>query len=286
MVCIFGSMGEAFRAVFDPPPGAPVAVRVIGCGEPFSEGVRSPDGMGEWFLAAFHDPAPVLTAVGWRDCPAGGLVISPPGTPICHGAEDGGFRRSWLRAGGPGLGPAVAAAGLPTAAVIACDEPDLHRRWLTTLREECQHPRGADARSVADLVACWLRATARAAGPSAAPGNDLAADDKRVIDSAYLEPMDLDAIAARCATSRSSLCRAFRAAYGRSPMAYLRSLRMARAEELLLSTELPVGMVAERCAWRDIYYFSRAFAKAHGCSPSAWRARGGQGPSAASSSPS
>lgn len=46
---------------------------------------------------------------------------------------------------------------------------------------------------------------------------------------------------------------------------------MERAIELLERTELPVGEVAERAGFTDIYYFSAAFRMATGKSPSAWR---------------
>ena len=267
-------MAQTFRAVFDPPERADLAVKVIGCGELVTPGVRFLPGMPDWFLAVFEEPAPVLVDAGWCRVPAGTLVILPPHSPVCHGEPNGGCRRSWLRCNGPAVPRLVTQAGLPLRQVIAVDDPELHQRWLRALHEECLHPRGADPHNVEALVGCWLRAVRRAAdGIATTAADTVAAAAKRIIDGAYLEDLDLDQLAQRAGGSRSALCRAFRTAYGTSPMASRRRLRMARAEDLLTGTELGVGAIAERCAFRDIYYFSRAFRATHGCTPSAWRRR-------------
>jgi len=268
---------ESYRAVFEHPPEAPVRIRVIGFHEPFREAVHTAGGMGEWFLAILHTPQPVLTAQGWETTGAGDLIISSPGTPICHGGDPLPFERSWVRCSGNAMPRLVAEAGLPTERRIPCDAPALHDGWLETLRAECQHPRGADQRNVRDLVGCWLRSVRRCASGLAPAAGSIAMDAKRIIDRAYRSDLDLSDLVERLGTSRSTLCRAFRDAYGMAPMAYLRQLRMTQAEDLLLGTDLPIGAVAERCGFSDVYYFSRAFRKTHGRPPSAFR-KAGAGP--------
>lgn len=58
---------------------------------------------------------------------------------------------------------------------------------------------------------------------------------------------------------------------GRAPMEIVRAERMRRARELLHWSPLPVAEVARRSGFEDPYYFTRAFTRAEGVSPSAYR---------------
>ncbi|WP_300681185.1 AraC family transcriptional regulator [Nocardioides sp.] len=53
--------------------------------------------------------------------------------------------------------------------------------------------------------------------------------------------------------------------------------RMALARQLLLTGQSAIAEVGRRCGYSSDVAFSRAFAKVHGCSPSAFRARAGAG---------
>ena len=74
------------------------------------------------------------------------------------------------------------------------------------------------------------------------------------------------------AVSRSLLDERFRQVLGRSPIRYLTEWRMHLAEELLATTETGVVAVAHRVGYESEEAFSRAFKRAHGLSPSHWRA--------------
>jgi AraC-like DNA-binding protein len=79
-------------------------------------------------------------------------------------------------------------------------------------------------------------------------------------------------LASGAAVSRSLLDERFREVLGRSPIRYLTEWRMHLAEELLATTELGVVTVARRVGYDSEEGFSRAFKRAHGLSPSHWRA--------------
>lgn len=55
--------------------------------------------------------------------------------------------------------------------------------------------------------------------------------------------------------------------------AYLKSLRMARARELLDTTDRRVGEIAQLVGYPDPFYFARHFRSVNGCSPTEYRAR-------------
>jgi AraC-like DNA-binding protein len=87
-------------------------------------------------------------------------------------------------------------------------------------------------------------------------------------------------LASAAAVSRSLLDERFRDVLGRSPIKYLTEWRMHLAEELLATTEMGVVAVARRIGYDSEEAFSRAFKRAHGRSPSHWRAAR-SGPNAA-----
>ncbi len=86
-----------------------------------------------------------------------------------------------------------------------------------------------------------------------------------------LGAVDLAAAARLARLSPSHLNAVFHDALGCSPMRWVRRRRMERARELLAASDLPVGDIAERCGFPDQFHFSRAFKRAHGASPSAYR---------------
>ncbi len=65
--------------------------------------------------------------------------------------------------------------------------------------------------------------------------------------------------------------RLFRTAMGERPQAYILRNRMARAQQLLRETHLPVGEIGHLLGFRDSFYFSRQFRTFFGHPPSAYR---------------
>ena len=72
--------------------------------------------------------------------------------------------------------------------------------------------------------------------------------------------------------SRFHLARLFNTAFGESPVAYHRRLRLERGAELLRDTDAPLSVIAERVGYADQTAFSHAFRRHFGHSP---RARDG-----------
>jgi AraC-like DNA-binding protein len=103
-----------------------------------------------------------------------------------------------------------------------------------------------------------------------------------LIDRDYAEPLDLDAMAAAAGFSRFHFARAFRAAYGEPPGAYLTRRRVERAQDLLRAANLTVTEICHLVGFTSLGTFSRRFSELVGCSPTAYRAgqvrRGGPPP--------
>jgi AraC-like DNA-binding protein len=82
----------------------------------------------------------------------------------------------------------------------------------------------------------------------------------------------LDEMASQVHMSRATFCKRFAAACGQSPAAFLLVLRMKIASRLL-DERASIAQVAERVGYRSEAAFAKAFKKATGIQPGAWRRR-------------
>jgi len=84
----------------------------------------------------------------------------------------------------------------------------------------------------------------------------------------------LPSLAKEAGTSRSALADRFTKLVGRSPMAYLAKWRMQLAAQMLADGVSKVSAVALEVGYDSEAAFSRAFKRAAGVAPAAWRERG------------
>jgi AraC-like DNA-binding protein len=85
------------------------------------------------------------------------------------------------------------------------------------------------------------------------------------------QQLDLATLARVGGCSRQRLDERFRAAFGLPPMAWIRHRRIIVAQDLLLTTAMPVAAVAAAVSPWDIFQFSRCFRRITGLGPRAWR---------------
>jgi AraC-like DNA-binding protein len=71
--------------------------------------------------------------------------------------------------------------------------------------------------------------------------------------------------------SRAAFAERFKEAFDRTPMDFLKEVRLRRAARLLGETELPVKTVAYRVGFSSRSYFSRAFKEFYGIDPAGFR---------------
>lgn len=71
--------------------------------------------------------------------------------------------------------------------------------------------------------------------------------------------------------SRAQLFRKIKALTGKSTSLFIRTVRLQKARELLITTNLNISEVAYEVGFKDLSYFSRTFSKEFGVAPSATR---------------
>ena len=91
------------------------------------------------------------------------------------------------------------------------------------------------------------------------------------LENCYAENWTLSRISKMTAMAPSTLLPVFKKVTGFSPIDYLLQVRLSKAAELLLKTELPVSEIAQKCGFHDSNYFSRQFRKRYAAAPKNYR---------------
>jgi AraC-like DNA-binding protein len=89
----------------------------------------------------------------------------------------------------------------------------------------------------------------------------------------YINLAGRDELAERCNLSASQFHRVFAHAMGIGPMDYVRNLRIRRAQQLLITSDLPVTEIARLAGYNDPFIFSRYFKLKSGLSPTLYRTK-------------
>ena len=87
----------------------------------------------------------------------------------------------------------------------------------------------------------------------------------------FHEPVSLEDLSQLTGLNPQYLSVLFKKETGRSVTAYIRDLRLSSARELLRSTSLTIGQIAETVGYEDPLYFSRVFQKEYRQSPRNYR---------------
>ena len=102
------------------------------------------------------------------------------------------------------------------------------------------------------------------------------------IDFHYMEPLNLEGLAARFSINKNYLSSRFHREVGVTVTEYINRTRVRRAEELLDKTALPMQDIAEKCGFSDANYFTRTFRKINGMPPNEYRKNQNPRPAAGS----
>lgn len=174
-----------------------------------------------------------------------------------------------------GLGRFLLRGGL-SAGRLDGDARQGVRTRLAELAGVRARPGTAAAVQAVGLSVAVLAELARIPLDPAVPAADLGPGVRRAVLLLGREPQrpwTMVELSREVGLSVSHLHRAFRSQLGATPMAWLARTRAEVAASLLVQTDRPVAWVGQQVGWPDPNYFSRCFRRAHGMSPTVYRAR-------------
>ncbi|MGN8552138.1 UNVERIFIED_CONTAM: AraC family transcriptional regulator [Microbacterium sp. SLM126] len=241
-----------------------------------SHGRSRPEGLARAILILCTEGAGWLALDGEEHVVGpGDAVIIPPGVPHRYGADhDDPWSIWWLHADGLDVPTLVAGVLGP------------QRHPVVPVRDMF----GASAMArqvVSEVERDETRASLyAAAGPAWHLFAQLAADRLRgrakSIDRIHLvqdhlrthlaDPTSVPSLARLAGMSTSHFAALFKASAGTGVVEYVKRLRIARARELLVTTDAAVAEIANAVGYSEAFYFSRQFRSVNGVSPTAYRA--------------
>jgi AraC-like DNA-binding protein len=194
---------------------------------------------------------------------AGSVFLYQPGAP------------HWVDHLRPGEHTCLGVVGAAVGAVapgVWTGQPSLERLFA-----ECRRAVAGDERfrqrrldRLADLVVCDLAELPPLETIAPLPPARRA---RAIIDSQPAQDLPLADLAELVGVSTDYLRHVFRRDHGIPPHAYRLRRRLEQARALLVDPARSVGEIAEAVGFTDAFYFSRAFSRAFGLAPTAWRAR-------------
>jgi AraC-like DNA-binding protein len=138
--------------------------------------------------------------------------------------------------------------------------------------------RGArDARTVSDLLAAYRRGVADLSDAAQRPAS--AQDGRRIqrgmayVQQHYGEALRLRDVARAAGVSASHFSHLFKRHEGETLQHFVHQLRLERAKQLLVGTDLAVKRVAQMSGFATQHYFARMFRRATAMTPLDWRRR-------------
>jgi len=143
-----------------------------------------------------------------------------------------------------------------------------------------EHDGRADGRdemiaALVEQVLIWIQRWSKIATEERAPAGSDARERVRLVGDMlrrqYWKRFSVDELAAQACLSRSRFLEVFRAEFGTPPIAFHTRARMEKAVELARYTGMSWQQIAAQLGYDDPAYFSRAFKKAMGASPSSYR---------------
>jgi transcriptional regulator GlxA family with amidase domain len=91
------------------------------------------------------------------------------------------------------------------------------------------------------------------------------------IDQHYVQTLKLEEIARQANLSSFHFARLFKQVTGFSVMEYVFKLRLTKAKQMLITTVLPIGDIAQKVGYDDQSYFGKLFKRIERMTPTEFR---------------
>ena len=202
----------------------------------------------------------------------GSFVLYPPSTRQLYSFVEGEYVKSfWVHFSGYGVGDILNKLGLGGGVYRTFIENDVEACFEKMIYDHSAGTNKSRVSSEGELMKL-LSLLSRENGDR----QDIAYSDTVVkmlkyIHSNWQKMISVEDIAKIVCLSESRTAHLFKEAIGKGIHGYIAQLRIASAQELLLSTDLSVSEIGKMVGYNDALYFSRAFKSETGASPKAFR---------------
>ncbi len=208
----------------------------------------------------------------------GDLTLTPAGVASRYHVPTAG--RHWCVHFSPVAG--AAAARLPLHVSLGGSREYVTERLLTIARLFGQSRGKGELAGVAAAAASaalqeLLLSLSLLAGVRAPTSlrSDLAAGHAAsILSGRFDQPLSVPGIAREVGLTQNYLARRFRKRFGMTMPRYLLARRIDYSRHLLLNTDLPIHLIAQRVGMPDLQHFNKQFRRLSGASPSAIRSGG------------
>lgn len=109
------------------------------------------------------------------------------------------------------------------------------------------------------------------------PSEKVLRDGKRIkamlqyIQEHHAEGLTLAKIAQSAAVSKNECLRCFQHMIGRTPIQYVKQVRIQKAMEMLSATDRKIADIGTACGFQEMSYFAKTFRELQGCTPGEFR---------------
>jgi AraC-like DNA-binding protein len=215
-------------------------------------------------------------SVGIQEVHPGTVILLFPGVWHRYQPDPAtGWVESWIELQGP------AVERLEKGGVISPTRPLsplASTSGVQQILDQCHHAVSARPAGYAGILGTLgLHLLALLEGGSAAvssgPGSLTEAVERvqELLASQLDRVVNIEALAAQCGMSYSTLRHAFKGRVGVSPKQYHLQVRLHKACDLLQNTELPVSAISEAMGFASAFHLSSCFKSHMGIAPSTWR---------------
>lgn len=207
---------------------------------------------------------------------AGDLVWINCHRPHEHGGNAGeGWEVLWVRVDGPGLErmcDILSVAERPVFGGFPVEEARrIYERVFDLMESSAPYAPAQLHAEVAQLLALIFAARNRT--EAQLPVSPVLRPAVEAMKLFYFETHRVAELAGRCGLSPSHFARLFRAAFGTSPIDWLRRERVNQAKRRLTESRDAIEEIATQVGYSDRFFFSRDFKKLTGFSPREFRNR-------------
>ncbi len=203
---------------------------------------------------------------------AGQALFTRKDIPLFYAPSRRNFGTAWLTFRGSGAEELLRYFQIPSYKVFAIGERVIGslKQFEQSAQQKTVLSRSADGYSMVLNLLEQLSMPASAWSRKVRKVNNY-------LEAHFNQNVSLDELAEFIGTDRYSLCRQYRQLTGVTVMNALRTLRVAKAKEMLLSDYLSVNQIARSCGFESPSYFVQVFKRVVGMTPGEYRIFSRQG---------